>query len=259
MTIFQILAKIFGKKKKKAVVKPIVFTPPMPTTTEDKNDFNFQVGKLDTKRKELGQLQADYNNYVTTGIFQTQAQKNARLTKYNEDRAALIKDIQDRAINLKRLFSGQINNAVKTYYSQIYGPIRKDINDNFNNILLGESYAMTFPIDRVVPVEAAPNVGATQTNVGATQTNVENLPSSNVGNLPSSNVGNLPSSNVAPTPTPTPTPTPRNDGTFPDWTNKSYTPNTTVYFGGHIYKTIVMVDGNNNNTPDKDGRWALIY
>lgn len=224
MTIFQILAKIFGKKKKKAVVKPIVFTPPMPTTTEDKNDFNFQVGKLDTKRKELGQLQADYNNYVTTGIFQTQAQKNARLTKYNEDRAALIKDIQDRAINLKRLFSGQINNAVKTYYSQIYGPIRKDINDNFNNILLGESYAMTFPIDRVVPVEAAPNVGATDTNVSAT-----------------------------------PTPTPRNDGTFPDWTNKSYTPNTTVYFGGHIYKTIVMVDGNNNNTPDKDGRWVLIY
>ena len=222
MTIFQILAKIFGKKKKKAVVKPIVFTPPMPTTTEDKNDFNFQVGKLDTKRKELGQLQADYNNYVTTGIFQTQAQKNARLTKYNEDRAALIKDIQDRAINLKRLFSGQINNAVKTYYSQIYGPIRKDINDNFNNILLGESYAMTFTIDRVTPVGEAPNVGATDTNVSAT-------------------------------------PTPRNDGTFPDWTNKSYTPNTTVYFGGHIYKTIVMVDGNNNNTPDKDGRWALIY
>ena len=247
MIIADIFQAIFGKKKKGIAPKPVTFKPPMETTTEDKNDFNFQIGRLDAKRKELGQLQVDYNNYVATGILQTQAQKNARLTKYNEDRAALIKDIQDRAINLKRLFDGQINGAVKTYYSQMYAPIRKDLNDNFNNILVGQGYAMIFTIDRTTPVEAAPNVGAAQTNIGAN--------TSNVGNLPSSNVGNLPSSNV----TPTPTPTPRNDGTFPDWTNKSYTPNTTVYFGGHIYKTIVMVDGNNNNTPDNDGRWALIY
>ena len=227
MTIFEILAKIFGKKKKKAVVKPIVFTPPMPTTTEDKNDFNFQVGKLDTKRKELGQLQADYNNYVTTGIFQTQAQKNARLTKYNEDRAALIKDIQDRAINLKRLFSGQINNAVKTYYSQIYGPIRKDINDNFNNILLGESYAMTFPIDRVIPVEAAPNVGATDTNVSAT---------------------------------PTPT-TPTNNTQYPTWsdysTNTVFYPNEIVWANGSLYKALTVIDRSVQPLPT-DGRWLKL-
>lgn len=51
---------------------------------------------------------------------------------------------------------------------------------------------------------------------------------------------------------------PFNDGTYPDWTNKDYSPNNTVYFNGKLYKSIQFVYGNNNNTPDLDGRWLLI-
>ncbi len=243
MTIIEILQNIFGKKKKAIVPKPVIFTPPAEPATEDKNDFNFQVGRLDLKRKELGQLQANYNNYTATNMWQTQAQKDARFNEYSSNRAILIKDIQDRAINLKRLFSSQINNTVKTYYAQTYGPIRKDINDNFNNILLGESYAMTFAIDRTTPATEAPNAGAAATNLGATATNLNNLPSSNVSTTPT---------------TPTAPTAPRNDGTFPDWTNKDYTPNTTVYYLGKLYKTITSVYGNNNNTPNLDGRWIIL-
>jgi hypothetical protein len=63
-----------------------------------------------------------------------------------------------------------------------------------------------------------------------------------------------------PTPKPTPTPAekPKNDGTFPDWTNKDYTPNVTVYFEGALYKTLTSVYGNNNNTPNLDGRWVRL-
>lgn len=52
--------------------------------------------------------------------------------------------------------------------------------------------------------------------------------------------------------------TPKNDGTFPDWTNKDYTPNVTVYFEGALYKTLTSVYGNNNNTPNLDGRWVRL-
>lgn len=61
-----------------------------------------------------------------------------------------------------------------------------------------------------------------------------------------------------PTPEPTPKETPKNDGTFPDWTNKDYTPNVTVYFEGALYKTLTNVYGNNNNTPNLDGRWIRL-
>jgi len=54
------------------------------------------------------------------------------------------------------------------------------------------------------------------------------------------------------------TPTPFNDGRYPNWTNKDYTPNTTVYFEGKLYKTIQSVYGNNNNTPNLDGRWVIL-
>jgi len=51
---------------------------------------------------------------------------------------------------------------------------------------------------------------------------------------------------------------PVNDGTYPDWVNKDYSPNTTVYWNGLLYRTMTNVYGNNNNTPDHDGRWSRI-
>jgi hypothetical protein len=51
---------------------------------------------------------------------------------------------------------------------------------------------------------------------------------------------------------------PFNDGTYPDWKNKDYSPNTTVYYQGKLYKTVQFVYGTNNNPPNLDGRWLLI-
>jgi hypothetical protein len=63
---------------------------------------------------------------------------------------------------------------------------------------------------------------------------------------------------IEPTPEPTPAEKPKNDGTYPDWTNKDYTPNVTVYYEGALYKTLTSVYGNNNNTPNLDGRWVRL-
>jgi hypothetical protein len=71
-------------------------------------------------------------------------------------------------------------------------------------------------------------------------------------------VNKKPEAILEPVQEPAPAEKPKNDGTFPDWTNKDYTPNVTVYFEGMRYKTLTSVFGNNNNTPDKDGRWVKL-
>lgn len=49
-----------------------------------------------------------------------------------------------------------------------------------------------------------------------------------------------------------------NNTTYPTWTNKSYIAGNFVWFNGTTYRAATNIDGNNNNTPDKDGRWSKI-
>lgn len=49
-----------------------------------------------------------------------------------------------------------------------------------------------------------------------------------------------------------------NNTTYPTWVNKEYTQGQTVWFNGISYRALMLIGGNNNNTPDKDGRWQKI-
>ena len=49
-----------------------------------------------------------------------------------------------------------------------------------------------------------------------------------------------------------------NDGRYPNWINQFYSPNNTVYYQGHLYNSLTTIEGTNNDSPDKDGRWRLI-
>jgi hypothetical protein len=44
--------------------------------------------------------------------------------------------------------------------------------------------------------------------------------------------------------------------TYPNWQNKSYLTSEYVIYNGYKYKNGAQIIGNNNNTPDKDIRWA---
>ena len=249
MILIDILKKIFGKKKKTKSTPPVIYTPPTPSTpplptteNEDLNDFKYQLSLFDLRKKQLGQLGFDYYelekeiekrpkiiNPTVEQLTEQKQQKDAKLSRYNIEKEKLIKDIQFRAANLVRLFNVETVTTIKQKYANDYNPLRIDLNNNFDvkNILVGANYAMTFAVTTPTTREAEnPNTGGTMqqgTNTGAATTT-----------------------------------TPFNDGRYPNWTNKDYTPNTTVYFEGKLYKTIQSVYGNNNNTPNLDGRWVIL-
>jgi hypothetical protein len=45
---------------------------------------------------------------------------------------------------------------------------------------------------------------------------------------------------------------------YPTWTNKEWIGGVTVFFNGILYRSLMLIGGNNNNTPDKDGRWVKL-
>ena len=49
-----------------------------------------------------------------------------------------------------------------------------------------------------------------------------------------------------------------NTSIYPTWTNKEWAGGVTVWFNGLAYRSLMLIGGNNNNTPDKDGRWQKI-
>jgi hypothetical protein len=223
------------------VLSNIGFEIDEPIAPENKNDFDSQLQLFDLKRKQLGQLQANFNNNETflssqpksnlseVDIYQNNLAKDERLNKYNLAKQKLILNIQERAANLVRLFNAETNATKKTKFANDFNPIRTDLNTNFNNILVGTPYSMVFAQTITNPVGENPNVGGTQSGVGI-----------NVGN-----VGGT-------------TTTPTNTGQFPDWKNQFYSPNNTVYYQGNLYNSLTVIDGTNNSTPDKDGRWRKI-
>lgn len=293
MILIDILRKIFGKKKK---AKPpvVVITTPTKIQTPTDEDIDPLTGE---KRKKVVVPTEDPNTPIFSKIVQSlsnligiagkvsnlrntyklkQISGNTSLAdryKFTDENKKIEENYQKAKENLiyaikincfqiendyKLLTSFDLKKDVKSRYDNL-----KIIFNNYNFLPL-TSYVLSEPIAPINPnnifdrakkaAEAAIEAARLKAIADAAAKKAADLLKP-VGQNPNTGGTMQQGTNTGAAATPTPF----NDGTYPDWTNKSYTPNTTVYFGGHIYKTITSVDGNNNNTPDKDGRWSLIY
>jgi hypothetical protein len=230
----------------------VAYNLPAPTIPLDKQNFDTKIEILDLRRKQLGQLQATFNkneadfdklpkptNPTEAQIYEESLEKSDRLNKFNFEKEKLINDIKLRAADLVNMFNNETVTTIKQKYQNAYSPIRVDLNSAFNNFLSGATYTMSFPIDRVNPVDEAPQTGGgIQTQVG--------------GNVGGNVSGNTPSEADLNT-------RPNQIGTvYPQWENKSYLTSEFVIYNGLTYKNAAQIVGNNNNTPDKDSRWVRV-
>jgi len=190
---------------------------------------------------------------IKSGFFSTQKQFyeeikkietliNLGRTNYQDSLNNAIYDIKIDSKKAKDLFNLETN-----YYKQFelrnqFNAVKNIINATYNNVLSDPTY--TWIITAQKPIDTNP-VGEQPGGSGATGIG------SNAGATSTATGTGLTTTGTTPT-------IPFNDGTYPNWTNKDYTPNNTVYFNGKLYKSITNIYGNNNNTPDLDGRWILI-
>ena len=192
---------------------------------------------------------------IRSGYFPTQKEFYAEIkkienliklgrTNYQESLNNAIYEIKIDSKKAKDLFNLETN-----YYKQFelrnqFNAIKNIINATYNNPLSDVVYTWIVtaakPIDNS-PVDVAPNTGTGTQTGGGINTGTETGPGTQTG--------------TGTTTTPS---IPFNDGRYPDWTNKDYTPNNTVYYLGKLYKSVTSIYGNNNNTPNLDGRWIIL-
>jgi hypothetical protein len=264
MILIDILKKIFRKRKKAvAPTPPIVVTPPKdsdatkpkidPLTGEVIKDVviaptdpNLAIyskivqslsnlvgiaGKVKTLRSTYQLKQINGNTSVADRFKFTNDNKiiEANYLKAKEDLIYAIKiNCYQVETNYNLLTSFDLKTEVKNRYDAL-----KTIFNDYGFLPL-TSYLLIAPIkpieiikDSPVVVDIKPTTGGPQTQVG--------------GNTPT-----------------TTTQTPVNDGRYPNWSNQFYSPNNTVYYQGHLYNSMTVIEGTNNDAPDRDGRWKLI-